>query len=62
MVGHEKVMETMHQDRHAIEHRLVMEQQQTTSELNGAATDGQASQEAICCKSPNPRAAKPVLF
>mmetsp|Transcript_38464 Transcript_38464/g.70555 ORF Transcript_38464/g.70555 Transcript_38464/m.70555 type:complete len:810 (-) Transcript_38464:95-2524(-) len=47
MEGREKVMETMHQARHAIEHRLVMEQQQTASELNGAAADGRTSQEAI---------------
>ncbi|KAL7526959.1 hypothetical protein ACHAXR_008560, partial [Thalassiosira sp. AJA248-18] len=51
--GREKIMETMHQARHAIEHRLVLEQSSSPllNGINGrnrnAATDGRICQEAI---------------
>lgn len=47
--GREKVMETMHQARHAIEHRLVMEQNNGLNGLNSTASapDDRITQEAV---------------
>jgi len=45
--GREKVMETMHHARHAIEQRLVMGQQQSSASSSRPSSDDRSSQEAV---------------